>query len=85
MYISLIEIHLNILIMSFLVVIIIAGLIWYALKVGFNIGSLIGGIIGAMIGSSVGIAGGGGATSGTIIFGAIGFVVGGLISKGKHK
>jgi len=67
--------------MTFLIIIIIVGLIWYSVKVGFNIGSLIGGIIGAIIGSSLGVAGGGGASNGWIIFGAIGFVIGGLIAK----
>jgi len=64
--------------MTFLIIIIIVGLIWYAIKVGFNIGCLIGGIIGVIIGSSIGKAGGGSASNGWIIFGAIGFVVGGL-------
>lgn len=71
--------------MIFLIIIIIGGLIWYAIKVGFNIGSLIGGIIGVVIGSSLGIAGDGGASNGWIIFGAIGFVVGGLISKNQGR
>ena len=69
--------------MNFLILVIIIGLIWYGLKIGFNIGCVIGGIIGAIIGSSLGIAGSGGASSGLIIFGAIGFFVGGLISKKK--
>lgn len=67
--------------MTFLIIIIIVGLIWYALKVGFNIGSLIGGIIGVIIGSSIGLAGSGGASNGWIIFGAIGFFIGGLLGK----
>lgn len=67
--------------MTVLIIIVIVGLIWYSTKIGFNIGSLIGGIAGAIIGSSLGIAGSGGASSGTIIFGAIGFVIGGLIFK----
>tara|TARA_Y100000815_G_C13091398_1_gene405794 strand:+ start:31 stop:240 length:210 start_codon:yes stop_codon:yes gene_type:complete len=69
--------------MNFLILIIIIGLIWYAVKIGFNIGCIIGGIIGIIIGSSLGIAGSGGASNGWIIFGAIGFFVGGLISKKK--
>jgi|TARA_B110000240_G_C13128762_1_gene295845 hypothetical protein len=67
--------------MTFLIIIIIGGLIWYSVKIGFNFGSLIGGILGCIVGSSLGIAGSGGAASGTIIFGAIGFVIGGLIFK----
>ena len=67
--------------MTFLIILIVVGLIWYSMKIGFNIGSLIGGIIGVIVGSSIGIAGSGGASNGWIIFGAVGFVIGGLISK----
>ena len=67
--------------MLILIIIIIAGLIWYSIKIGFNFGWLIGGVLGAIIGSSLGSAGSGGASSGTIIFGEIGFVIGGLIFK----
>lgn len=69
--------------MTFLIIIIIVGLIWYSMKIGFNFGSLIGGIIGVIIGSSLGIAGDSGASNGWIIFGAIGFVIGGLIAKNQ--
>jgi hypothetical protein len=65
--------------MTFLIFIIIGGLIWYSMKIGFNIGALIGGIVGAIVGSNIGLAGSGGASNGWIIFGAIGFVLGGLI------
>lgn len=67
--------------MTLLIILIIIGLAWYGLTIGFNFGSLLGGIIGLFVGSSLGIAGSGGATSGSIIFGAIGFVMGGLIFK----
>ena len=67
--------------MTFLIIVIIGGLIWYSMKIGFNIGALIGGIVGVIIGSSIGLAGSGGASNGWIIFGAIGFVIGGLIRK----
>lgn len=69
--------------MNFLIFVIVIGLIWYAVKIGFNIGCIVGGIIGIIIGSNLGIAGGGSASNGWIIFGAIGFFVGGLISKKK--
>jgi hypothetical protein len=71
----------NNLLMTFLTIIVVVGLIWYAYAIGFNFGSLVGGVFGLIIGSSLGIAGSGGATSGTIIFGAIGFIIGGLIFK----
>jgi hypothetical protein len=67
--------------MGFLTIVIIVGLVWYSMRVGFNFGSLVGGIIGVLIGSSLGIAGGGSAVNGWIIFGAIGFVIGGLVFK----
>lgn len=67
--------------MTILIIVIIIGLIWYYKTVGFNFGSFIGLIIGLIIGSSLGIAGSGGASNGSIIFGAIGFVIGGLIFK----
>lgn len=69
--------------MNLLIGIVILGLIWYSIRVGFNIGSLLGGIIGVIIGSSLGIAGGGDAVNGFIIFGAIGFVIGGLVYKNQ--
>ena len=67
--------------MTLLTIIIIIGLIWFSIKIGFNFGSLVGGILGAIIGSNIGIAGSGTAVNGTVIFGAIGFIVGGLIFK----
>lgn len=67
--------------MTLLIIVIIIGLIWSARSIGFNFGSILGGIIGIFLGSSIGIAGSGGAASGVIIFGAIGFVVGGMIFK----
>ena len=67
--------------MTVLIIVIIIGLIWYYKAVGFNFGSLLGLIVGLIVGSSLGIAGSGGASNGSIIFGAIGFVIGGLIFK----
>ena len=67
--------------MTILIIFIIGGLIWYSIKIGFNIGALIGGIVGVIIGSSIGLAGSGSASNGWIIFGAIGFFIGGLIRK----
>lgn len=67
--------------MILLIIVIIVGLLWYSKSIGFNFGSLIGLIIGLIIGSSLGIAGSGGAANGSIIFGAIGFVIGGMIFK----
>jgi hypothetical protein len=67
--------------MTLLIIAIIIGLIWFTKSIGFNFGSIIGGVIGVIIGSNLGIAGSGGATNGFIIFGAIGFIIGGLIFK----
>jgi hypothetical protein len=67
--------------MTILIITIIVGLIWYYNKIGFNPGAIIGGVIGIIIGSSIGIAGGGDAVNGVVIFGAIGFFIGGLIFK----
>lgn len=67
--------------MTLLIIAIIIGLLWFKKRIGFNFGSIIGGIIGVIIGSNLGISGNGEATNGFIIFGAIGFIVGGLIFK----
>ena len=53
--------------MTILIIFIIGGLIWYSIKIGFNIGALIGGIVGVIIGSSIGLAGSGSASNGWII------------------
>ena len=67
--------------MTILIIVLVIGLIWFIMKIGFNIGALIGVALGAIIGSNIGIAGGGNAVSGTIIFGLVGFILGGLIHK----
>lgn len=67
--------------MIILTIIILVVLYFVYKKVGLNIGSVIGGIIGLVIGSSIGVAAGGTAIAGTPIFGAIGFIIGGLMAK----
>lgn len=71
--------------MIILTIIIIVALYFVYKKIGLNIGSVIGGIIGLIIGSGIGIAGGGTAIAGTPIFGAIGFIIGGLIIDKSEK
>ena len=71
--------------MFWLTVVIIIVLYFVYKIVGLNIGAIIGCIIGLIIGSSLGIAGGGDAVNGIAIFGAIGFIVGGLIANKSKK
>lgn len=71
--------------MAVLTIAILIGLYFTYKVVGLNIGSIIGCIIGLVIGSSLGVAGGGTAVSGIAIFGAIGFIIGGLIVKKSNE
>jgi len=71
--------------MTILVIIILVALYFTYRKIGLNIGSIIGGIIGLVVGSSLGIAGGGIAVVGTPIFGALGFIIGGLLFNKSDK
>ena len=71
--------------MIILTIVILIGLYFVYRKVGLNYGALIGLVIGLIIGSSLGIAGGGTAIAGTPIFGALGYIIGGLMVGNKTK
>ena len=71
--------------MTLLIIAIIIALLWFKKRIGFNFGSIIGSLIGVIIGSNLGITENGEATNGYIIFGAIGFIMGGFIFKNLMK
>lgn len=64
----------------FLIYAIVAIIIFYFFKKLLNTGGIIGAVIGGILGAGTGVSGGGGASSGLLIFAGVGFVVGGFIS-----
>lgn len=59
-------------------------ILFFLFKRLLNTGGCVGVVIGVILGSSLGVAGGGGADNGLLIFGAVGFIIGGLIGKNKN-
>ncbi len=65
--------------MRYVLYVVVGILIYIFFRKLFNWGGCLGGIIGLFIGGSIGVSGSGGADNGWLLFGAIGFVIGGLI------